>query len=206
MSVGYIICQNLLDLSDGPVVIEAPPEFLGIAQDAWFQWVTDMGSPGPDRGLGGKYLIVPPGYDGQLPDWGQAASKTVQMYCAELGCDYELITGNPIGKEFGPYAQKLHHLNEKYDKYDQVLMLDTDIIATKQYDNVFDVPQIGVLHDRAMQGPNAKKISLTYTGALGLHKLGAPCFFGNFIIKKQNTGFHSGIRIENTGWQRNNSH
>ena len=39
-------------------------------QDAWFHWVTDMGSPGPDRGLGGKYLIVPPGYDGELPDGG----------------------------------------------------------------------------------------------------------------------------------------
>ncbi|MCO5066495.1 MAG: DUF1254 domain-containing protein [Rhizobiaceae bacterium] len=65
-----IYVMGWLDLSDGPVVIESPPEFLGIVQDAWFHWVTDMGSPGPDRGLGGKYLIVPPGYSGVLPDGG----------------------------------------------------------------------------------------------------------------------------------------
>lgn len=65
-----IYVMGWLDLSDGPVVIESPPEFLGIVQDAWFHWVTDMGSPGPDRGTGGKYLIVPPGYDGPLPEGG----------------------------------------------------------------------------------------------------------------------------------------
>ncbi|MGH6761333.1 MAG: DUF1254 domain-containing protein [Phyllobacterium sp.] len=65
-----IYVMGWLDLSEGPVVVESPPEFLGIVQDAWFNWVTDMGSPGPDRGLGGKYLIVPPGYAGDLPDGG----------------------------------------------------------------------------------------------------------------------------------------
>lgn len=65
-----IYVMGWLDLSDGPVVIESPPEFLGIVQDAWFHWVTDLGNPGPDRGLGGKYLIVPPGYDGELPEGG----------------------------------------------------------------------------------------------------------------------------------------
>jgi hypothetical protein len=35
--------------------------------DAFFRFVIDMGAPGPDRGQGGKYLIVPPGYKGALP-------------------------------------------------------------------------------------------------------------------------------------------
>lgn len=59
-----------LDLTKGPVVIEVPPEVLGTVQDAWFRWVIDMGLPGPDRGQGGKYLIVPPGYQGTLPEGG----------------------------------------------------------------------------------------------------------------------------------------
>jgi hypothetical protein len=59
-----------LDLTKGPVVIETPPKFLGAVQDAWFRWVTDLGLPGPDRGLGGKYLIVPPDYKGELPEGG----------------------------------------------------------------------------------------------------------------------------------------
>lgn len=65
-----IYVMGSLDLTKGPVVLEAPPKFLGAVQDHWFRWVTDIGLPGPDRGEGGKYLIVPPGYDGQLPEGG----------------------------------------------------------------------------------------------------------------------------------------
>ncbi len=56
-----------IDLSDGPVVIDQPSGGLGAINDMWFQWVTDIGKPGPDRGLGGKYLLVGPDYDGSLP-------------------------------------------------------------------------------------------------------------------------------------------
>ncbi|MEQ8374356.1 MAG: DUF1254 domain-containing protein [Roseibium aggregatum] len=59
-----------LDLSEGPVVIDQPKDGLGALNDMWFQWVIDIGKPGPDRGLGGKYLIVGPDYDGPLPEGG----------------------------------------------------------------------------------------------------------------------------------------
>ena len=67
-----------LDLTDGPMVIEQPTGGLGAVNDMWFQWVIDIGFTGPDRGLGGKYLIVGPGYDGPLPEGGYfiAHSKT----------------------------------------------------------------------------------------------------------------------------------
>jgi hypothetical protein len=61
---------GFLDLTQGPMVLEAPPKFLGGVQDYWFRWVIDVGLPGPDRGEGGKYLIVPPGYNGELPEGG----------------------------------------------------------------------------------------------------------------------------------------
>lgn len=62
--IGYI------DLSNGPIVIEQPSGGLGTINDMWFQWVIDVGRPGPDRGFGGKYVIVGPGYDGPLPEGG----------------------------------------------------------------------------------------------------------------------------------------
>lgn len=67
-----------IDLSDGPMVIEQPSRALGTINDMWFSWVIDIGAPGPDRGLGGKYLIVGPGYEGPLPQGGYfvAHSKT----------------------------------------------------------------------------------------------------------------------------------
>jgi hypothetical protein len=47
----------------------------------WFRWVTDVGLPGPDRGEGGRYLIVGPGYEGALPDSGfhVAHSRTTRV-------------------------------------------------------------------------------------------------------------------------------
>ena len=73
-----------IDLSNGPMVIEQPAGGLGTINDMWFSWIIDIGRPGPDRGLGGKYLIVGPGYDGPLPEGGYfvAHSKTNKVLYA----------------------------------------------------------------------------------------------------------------------------
>ena len=71
-----IYVMGFLDLDKGPIVLETPPGFLGIVQDAWFRWVTDLGVPGPDRGEGGKYLIVGPDYRGELPTGGYFVART----------------------------------------------------------------------------------------------------------------------------------
>lgn len=60
--------MSFIDLSDGPMVVETPVDALGVIDDMWFNWVTDFGLPGADRGEGGRYLIVPEWYDGPLPD------------------------------------------------------------------------------------------------------------------------------------------
>ena len=56
--------MSVVDLAKGPMVIEQPPMSVGTINDMWFSWVIDIGFPGPDRGQGGTYLIVPPGYEG----------------------------------------------------------------------------------------------------------------------------------------------
>ena len=53
---------------DGPTVVEIPPGMYGTANDATFKYITDMGTTGPDKGKGGKYLFLPPGYQGDVPD------------------------------------------------------------------------------------------------------------------------------------------
>jgi hypothetical protein len=58
-----------LDLRDwGPTVIEAPPQSLCVVDDFWFRYVADMGITGPDGGQGGRYLFLPPGHTGEIPD------------------------------------------------------------------------------------------------------------------------------------------
>jgi hypothetical protein len=59
----------ILDLRAwGPTVIEAPSNSLCVVDDFWFRYVADMGIAGPDHGQGGKYLFLPPDYDGDEPD------------------------------------------------------------------------------------------------------------------------------------------
>ena len=65
-----VYASAFLDLErDGPTVIEVPAG-MGptTVNDAFFRFVTDLGIVGPDKGKGGKYLILPPGYDGEVPE------------------------------------------------------------------------------------------------------------------------------------------
>jgi len=54
--------------TDGPTVIEVPPGMLGFLDDSWQRFVGNIGITGPDKGKGGKYLVLPPGYDGDVPE------------------------------------------------------------------------------------------------------------------------------------------
>jgi hypothetical protein len=56
-----------IDTKKGPLVLEVPPEVLGGVNDFWYRWVADVGITGEDRGKGGKYLVLPPDYKGEVP-------------------------------------------------------------------------------------------------------------------------------------------
>ena len=50
-----------LDLKrDGPTVVDAPQGLLGAANDGFFRFLDNI--------IGGKYLFVPPGYEGEIPE------------------------------------------------------------------------------------------------------------------------------------------
>ena len=53
---------------DGPAVFEVPPGVMGPLDDHNFLFVADIGPTGKDRGKGGKYLLLPPDYKGDVPD------------------------------------------------------------------------------------------------------------------------------------------
>ena len=60
---------NYLDLkADGPTVMEVPAKLAAMLDSMWDQPITDIGATGPDKGKGGKYLVLPPGYTGEVPD------------------------------------------------------------------------------------------------------------------------------------------
>jgi hypothetical protein len=60
------------DLSKGPAVLEVPAatdvaSFFGQVVGTWQTTVADVGPTGLDKGKGGKYLLVPPGYSEPIP-------------------------------------------------------------------------------------------------------------------------------------------
>jgi hypothetical protein len=57
----------------GPMVLEVPPSgeegvIVGSIMDCWQSALEDVGPAGVDKGKGGKCLILPPGYNGPIPD------------------------------------------------------------------------------------------------------------------------------------------
>ena len=41
-NVDTVYTFGFLDLTQGPLVLEVPPQLLGLINDAWFRWVTDV--------------------------------------------------------------------------------------------------------------------------------------------------------------------
>lgn len=67
----------LLDLRDGPIVIELPPgPLICLAIDLNQRWIMDMGLPGPDAGKGGRHLLLPPDWDDDVPEGYQVGRST----------------------------------------------------------------------------------------------------------------------------------
>jgi hypothetical protein len=87
-----VYASVILDLEkDGPTIVEIPPGCgPGTVNDAFFRFVTDMGIPGPDKGKGGKYLILPPDYKGDLnpPVGGMEAKVDGQKYFVSKSKSY----------------------------------------------------------------------------------------------------------------------
>ncbi|WP_066212775.1 DUF1254 domain-containing protein [Flammeovirga sp. MY04] len=65
----------------GPMVIEVPKGMLGAFNDAWFRYMEDIGPFGPDKAQGGKYLVIPPDYEGEIPSgYYVVKSKTYRVW------------------------------------------------------------------------------------------------------------------------------
>jgi len=52
-----------LEIGKEPMVIQTPPNVLGLIDNAFFNYVADFGNAGPDLGKGGTFIIAPPEYD-----------------------------------------------------------------------------------------------------------------------------------------------
>ena len=107
----YIMC--LPDLgSTGPLVVDVPAgEIAGMIDDCWERPVSDLGLPGPDKGKGGKYLIVGPGQDA---DWADA-DYTVHSTTNQMLIYYRVIETDPQKADALKKGVKVYPLSKKDD-------------------------------------------------------------------------------------------
>jgi hypothetical protein len=107
--------------SAGPMVLEIPPaeegndsgSITGSVDDSWQVALEDVGPAGVDRGKGGKYLILPPGYEEKAPEgYIVLASQTYTGFAIlrsnlRSGSDADIAKAVAYGKriKFYPLSQ-----------------------------------------------------------------------------------------------------
>lgn len=128
----------------GPVVIEIPPanggSITGTLMDCWQTAFEDVGPAGVDKGAGGKYLILPPDYEGVVPEGYAAFRSDVHQGYGLLrsilngGSDADMAAAVQYGKQI-----KLYPLSQA-DNPPETVMIDSDgklFDATIPYDMRF---------------------------------------------------------------------
>jgi len=91
---------------DGPTVFEVPPGVMGPLDDHNFLFVADIGPTGKDKGKGGKYLLLPPGYEGDVPDGYFVVRSPTYM-------NFSFIRANAAKVGFGEKALEYYQKHAK---------------------------------------------------------------------------------------------
>ena len=109
-----IYLMPFFNTKDGPIVIEIPPADVGVINgtimDAWQVPLEDVGPAGVDKGAGGKYLVLPPGYQGSTPKgYIVLPSATYQGYALlrsilKGGSEAEVANATTYGKRIRVYS------------------------------------------------------------------------------------------------------
>ncbi|MEZ2345451.1 DUF1254 domain-containing protein [Terriglobus sp. RCC_193] len=128
----------------GPVVLEIPPadtgSITGSVDDAWQTAIEDVGPAGVDKGKGGKYLILPPGYKDKVPaGYIPMPSETYESY-ALLRSNFQNATDAEIAKAVA-YGKriKVYPLSQASHPSDTQFIDAIDVLfdATIPYDMRF---------------------------------------------------------------------
>jgi hypothetical protein len=87
-------------------------------------------------------------FDGELRELDKLSIANIKDYAKMIGADYKLIIGKPFRSHLVSPCQKVYVLNEEWNNYEQVLMLDIDMFVPKNMnDNVFNENGIGLYEE-----------------------------------------------------------
>ncbi len=188
------------DASDGPIVVEVPAgPIMGVVDDQYFQFVTNMGIVGEEQGKGAKYLLVGPDYDGELPDGyivkrmptnrflvcerapfpdpekGKALLRTLRMYpLAEAG--------NPPENTFRDVSNEKVVANPcsvdgQFEFWEVVKRgLDADVLSASYYNELGMLADLGLRKDHPFEPSEELRTLLTQAAVRGNEQLVVAAF------------------------------
>jgi hypothetical protein len=155
------------NIKEGPIVVELPPasknvKIFGTLMDSWQRPIDDVGAKGRDQGRGGKYLLVPAGYDGpglenaytyeQRTHYGFAVLRPIIPDASQKSIDEAVAMAKKI--KVYPLSQSKNPPKNNYvDMYGPV-MEGTPILDESIYENLHEIIQEEVIDEKnfAMMG------------------------------------------------------
>jgi hypothetical protein len=162
--------------NDGPVVLELPGAvggdgFFGTITDAWFVPLVDIGGDGEDKGKGGKYLVLPPDYKGEVPSgYIPVRPRTYNTYTlvrSILATDSEedVRKGDALVKQI-----KLYPLSQAANPPQQRFVDMTDVLydGLAHYDASFYTSLARMLNEEPVQSRDLEMMGMLLP--LGIEK------------------------------------
>jgi len=84
-------------------------------------------------------------FDGDLRPLDELSVENMTAYAAMIGADYRLIRGKPFNARLTGACQKVYMIDEEFDEYDNVCMVDIDMFAPRgMKEDVFKVKGVGL--------------------------------------------------------------
>lgn len=186
-----VYASTFLDLkANGPMIIESPPKVLGILDDMWMRYVGDIGNAGPDKGNGGKFIILPPGFEGRVPEGYHAFhSKTYGVWFLLRGFLVDGETGPavasfekhlkiyPLSEAGNPPAMEFKNVSGKYHNTihanDVEFFYELDSLVQEEHDDAISpeakgrLAMLGIIKGRAFEPDDRMRKTLDEAARVG---------------------------------------
>lgn len=87
-------------------------------------------------------------FDGKLGELEELSVKNISQYAESINAEYRLIRGKPFRDHLTPACQKVYMIDEEFDEYDKVCMVDIDMFTPlKMKENIFEHNGIGLYEE-----------------------------------------------------------
>lgn len=189
------------DASGGPVVLDIPPgPVMGVVDDMNFQFVTNMGLVGDEAGSGARYLLVPPGYDGEIPQDGYQVRQlktNLFLVCARVP-DPDPSRGlaflrhlrmYPLSESAAPEPNNFHDVSDRKLVADPCVVdgsfevwevikraLDRDVLSSSYYVQYGMLADLGLRKDRPFEPDQEMTAILTEAAERANEQLAVTAF------------------------------